>query len=264
MASKHIVLQFNDGISDTTSQVVNEVKILQQLLKDWGVLAGTASIDGKFGNKTLEAVKLFQGKKALKQDGIVGQNTWAALLKVNPSEVQIIARSSNAGGGSGGNGYYDVSKIPSEWEQKASNLVPTLVKAFREQGITNPKVLAYACATICHESSWDPNATNTNDAASKTGYPGAGLAQITWKDNYKAVSDATGIDFVGHPKYMFEPYKSLQAKAAFYKLNKMIAYIEKGDYESAAGIYNAGKASFRSDYTRKVARDTPLWLPVFQ
>ena len=87
MASKHIVLKFNDGISDTTSQVVNEVKILQQFLKDWGVLAASESIDGKFGNKTLEAVKLFQSKKSLQQDGIVGKNTWAALLKLNPSEV---------------------------------------------------------------------------------------------------------------------------------------------------------------------------------
>jgi len=99
MASKHILLQFNDGISDTTSQIVNEVKILQQLLKDWGVLAANESIDGKFGNKTLEAVKLFQSKKALKQDGIVGQNTWAALLKVNPSEVEIISRRSGPGNG---------------------------------------------------------------------------------------------------------------------------------------------------------------------
>ncbi|MEA5537001.1 phage tail tip lysozyme [Crocosphaera sp. XPORK-15E] len=101
MTIPHIVLKFNDGITDTTSQVVNEVKILQKSLKDWGVLAANESIDGKFGNKTLEAVKLFQDKKSLQQDGIVGKNTWAALLKVSPSEIEIIPRSGSGNGGSG-------------------------------------------------------------------------------------------------------------------------------------------------------------------
>ena len=63
---------------------------------------------------------------------------------------------------------------------------------------------------------------------------------------------------------MFDPEKALRAKAAFYKIHGMIPYLEKGDYESAAGIYNAGKASYRSSYTHKVAQDTPKWVRVFQ
>lgn len=35
--------------------------------------------DGKFGAKTEDAVKAFQGSVGLRQDGIVGRNTWAAL-----------------------------------------------------------------------------------------------------------------------------------------------------------------------------------------
>jgi hypothetical protein len=46
-------------------------------------------------------------------------------------------------------------------------------------------------------------------------------------------------------------------------MNGMIPYIERGEYESAAGIYNAGKATFRSPYTLKVAKSTPLWEGVF-
>ncbi|GBF78618.1 peptidoglycan DD-metalloendopeptidase family protein [Aphanothece sacrum] len=109
MTRKHIVLKFNDGITDTTSQVVSEVKILQQVLKDWGVLDPNESIDGKFGNKTLEAVKLFQDKKSLQKDGIVGQNTWAALLKVSPSEIEIIPRSTSSGSGKPTNGVGSIS-----------------------------------------------------------------------------------------------------------------------------------------------------------
>jgi predicted chitinase len=184
--------------------------------------------------------------------------------KLGPGSVKaLIELKKLPGGGDLQPKNLNLDKIPSKWKNAAKPYVPILVKAFQAQGIDNPKVFAYACATICHESSWNPKAKNTTDAAAKSGYPGAGLAQITWKDNYKAVGDATGIDFVNHPEYMFNPAHALQAKAAFYKLHGMIPYIEKNDYESAAGIYNAGKASFRSSYTKKVANDTPWWIPVF-
>ena len=41
----------------------------------------TKKIDGKFGSGTLAAVKAFQTANGLKADGIVGTETWAALLK---------------------------------------------------------------------------------------------------------------------------------------------------------------------------------------
>jgi len=100
MAHKHILLKLNDGINDKTPAVVKEVEILQTVLKDWSEL-DKQDIDGKFGNKTDKAVKDFQGKKSLKVDGIVGKNTWAALLKVNPSEVEIISRPDGGGSGHG-------------------------------------------------------------------------------------------------------------------------------------------------------------------
>ena len=39
------------------------------------------SVDGDFGTKTHNAVVAFQKKKGLTQDGVVGANTWKALLK---------------------------------------------------------------------------------------------------------------------------------------------------------------------------------------
>lgn len=54
------------------------VKALQILLNGLGYSCGTA--DGVFGSKTLTAVKQFQKAKKLTQDGIVGANTWKALL----------------------------------------------------------------------------------------------------------------------------------------------------------------------------------------
>ena len=49
------------------------VKVLQAIL-------GNVTIDGDFGAKTEQAVKAFQKKKGLTQDGIVGPNTWIALI----------------------------------------------------------------------------------------------------------------------------------------------------------------------------------------
>lgn len=160
--------------------------------------------------------------------------------------------------------YFNLAAIPNPWQLASKQHIPTLAKAFKDQGIHDYRVLAYAAATIGRESSWRPTVVNTTDAAAKTGYPGAGLAQVTWKSNYQKVSEMTKIDFVGNPKMMFDPYSSLRAKAAFYQFNNMTPYIQAGDYQSAAGIYNAGNARFRSSYTRNVAADVTIWIPVFK
>ncbi len=53
------------------------VRDLQEHLNRLGYDCGTA--DGKFGNKTVAAVKRFQADHGLDADGVVGRKTWAAL-----------------------------------------------------------------------------------------------------------------------------------------------------------------------------------------
>lgn len=55
----------------------NSVQVLQGRLKEIGYYGG--AIDGEFGPITERGVKLFQKSKGLKDDGIVGVKTWAAL-----------------------------------------------------------------------------------------------------------------------------------------------------------------------------------------
>lgn len=55
-----------------------DVKRLQQILSGGGYNVG--SIDGIFGAQTLAAVKAFQLSKGLLADGVVGPQTWAALM----------------------------------------------------------------------------------------------------------------------------------------------------------------------------------------
>ena len=54
-----------------------EVKQIQQKLKNWGYYNGT--VDGVYGSKTVAAVKKFQQKNGLTADGIAGQKTLKAL-----------------------------------------------------------------------------------------------------------------------------------------------------------------------------------------
>lgn len=110
MKHRHFQLKLNDGITDTTPAIVKDVEILQQVLKDWGVLAANAQRDGKFGKNTEAAVKLFQEKRALEQDGIVGPITWGTLLKLTPSDIEILPRPNPSGSGHPTNG---VGKVTS-------------------------------------------------------------------------------------------------------------------------------------------------------
>jgi peptidoglycan hydrolase-like protein with peptidoglycan-binding domain len=55
------------------------VRRMQQMIKETGV--ATLNEDGNFGPKTEAAVRDFQQRKHLAVDGIVGKQTWTALLQ---------------------------------------------------------------------------------------------------------------------------------------------------------------------------------------
>ena len=157
----------------------------------------------------------------------------------------------------------NLNAVPTRWQSKATPYIDLLVKAFSAEGISNITVYAYACASITYESSWNPSVENRRDRAAQTPYSGKGLAQITLESNYQKISQFTGINFLTNPGLMFNPYYSLRAKAAHFLIHGMIPYIIHGEFEAAAGIYNAGKPNYRSIYTGRVARATLEWLPVF-
>jgi hypothetical protein len=62
------------------------VTLIQQRLKDLGYDPGP--VDGIYGSKTASAVKLFQSRSGLTQDGVVGPQTWNALTSSNAARKQ--------------------------------------------------------------------------------------------------------------------------------------------------------------------------------
>ncbi|MEG1707046.1 MAG: spore cortex-lytic enzyme [Clostridia bacterium] len=71
----------------------SQVRTLQTKLKNWGYYSG--SVDGVFGANTEKAVKSFQKKNGLTQDGIVGNATARAL------GITLSGGTSSSTGGSG-------------------------------------------------------------------------------------------------------------------------------------------------------------------
>ena len=57
-----------------------DVKTLQELLNQLAIVTPALEVDGDFGSKTEAAVKAFQKKYSLKQDGLYGDLTHAALM----------------------------------------------------------------------------------------------------------------------------------------------------------------------------------------
>lgn len=105
----------------------NLVRIVQLALGDYGY---SLTADGAYGSGTLAAVTAFQGSRGLTKDGVVGQNTWAALLKpldTNSSGAMVKALQTDLGidvNGSYGPGT-DAAVIRIQWAtgQTQDNLV---------------------------------------------------------------------------------------------------------------------------------------------
>jgi len=74
----------------STGQAVTE---LQQLLYHWAYYFGP--IDGIFGVQVQNAVKGYQHRVFLKEDGIVGSITWEALYSGAPVNMPIVMKGSS-------------------------------------------------------------------------------------------------------------------------------------------------------------------------
>ncbi len=70
-------LRLGSGHPEIAPYLRSDVQHLQRCLNKWGY---TVSTDGEFGPITDTAVRVFQRRQGLRDDGIVGSRTWTELL----------------------------------------------------------------------------------------------------------------------------------------------------------------------------------------
>ena len=71
-------------------------------------------------------------------------------------------------------------------------------------------------------------------------YRGRGFIQLTFKDNYKAVSKALGVDFVSEPNLLIKPEYLLQVAGWYWKSRNLNAYADQDNLAVISKKINGG------------------------
>lgn len=87
------LIRYSNALSKYGSRG-SEVTTIQTKLKRWGYYFG--NIDGVFGTQTLNAVKYFQRKNGLAEDGIAGTQTLKAMGIMNSSSTSMSTSASSS------------------------------------------------------------------------------------------------------------------------------------------------------------------------
>lgn len=108
------------------------VKELQNLLGYWDIYSG--EIDGNFSSEVEVAVKSYQRRVFLKEDGIVGQLTWQALYSGAPVNMPVLRRGDR---GQAVTTLQSVLKASGEFKQEPTGsfgtITDTAVRAFQKR-----------------------------------------------------------------------------------------------------------------------------------
>ena len=234
----------------------DEVKKLQEKL-------GVEAI-GTFGPKTEAAVKAWQKANGLKDDGIVGDATWAKLFGKSEPTAAVIKEDVVIPSG----GPLKIEKLKGHIPDVVLAQIPDTAKKFN---ITNNLRLAHFLSQCGHESGgfkavsenlnysadglkkifgkYFPgnlnesyakqpekiasrvygNRMGNGDEASKEGYKfrGRGYIQLTGKANYTKFTQFIGEDCVENPDLVATKYP-LASAAFFFDSNKLWAICDKG------------------------------------
>jgi predicted chitinase len=209
------MLRLNDGINFPQSK--NDVEKLQQALG-----FTSTEIDGKLGKDTENAVVAFQKKNGLVADGLVGDNTWSALLKTPVKTAPASSPPSPTVKVGSNTLSIDaiVRSIPFPTIRSfARRSVPLILQECNNSGVANLAQIAYILATAEHEShlgewmeefasGWDYewwSELGNDQAGDGPRFKGRGFVQLTGRSNYTNWKNRLGIDIVSHPEKVMEP-----------------------------------------------------------
>ncbi|MBV5262022.1 hypothetical protein FLX56_26850 [Synechococcus moorigangaii CMS01] len=209
---KYPILHLGDGLA--TPQLHAPVRYVQRLLQRLLSLEDF-TIDGHFGPQTEQAVRRFQLSAELTIDGIVGGQTWMALLnqwvEVYPPLRPLITYGDRL--------VQTLANHP--LQATARKTIPLLLETCQRCGIIELTQVAYILAIACHEGAFGENLTPAaalGDALESRRdlgniqpgdglrYQGRGFVKIVGRLHYTRWSDRLGVNLVDHPAFAAEPH----------------------------------------------------------
>lgn len=137
-----------------------------------------------------------------------------------------------------------VANVPAQAREAARKNIPLIGKALEDEGILDSNVLAYALATIEHETAetFEPlEEYGGRFSARRLGYEGGpafdgkGFIQLTHLRNYKVMGHRIGMgdELVKHPELAGTPEVAAKILAAFFKDNNIANLASTGNFVAA-------------------------------
>lgn len=137
-----------------------------------------------------------------------------------------------------------VAGVPGKGKQAARRNIPLIVEALDKEGILDSNVLAYALATIEHETDETFDAIEEIQGAvnaRRFGYEGGanyfgrGFIQITHLRNYRQIGRRIGLGdkLVKNPDLALDPQIAAKILAAFFKDNNVANLASRGNFVAA-------------------------------
>jgi putative chitinase len=123
----------------------------------------------------------------------------------------------------------------------------TLMKVFKKYFPIPSKANEYAGKPQAIANRVYANRMGNGDEASGMGFKfrGRGYIQLTGKDNYNALSKATGIDFVSNPDLLLQEVNAMIAALWFWKTNGLNALAAKDDLDAVSDKINIGRNTIK-------------------
>lgn len=142
-----------------------------------------------------------------------------------------------------------VAEVPPDAQGAARQNIPLIGKALQNEGILDPNVLAYALATVEHETdgTFRPiDEIQGRLSARRLGYEGGenyfgrGFLQLTHLRNYKVMGERIGMgdSLVKDPTLASTPEVAAKILAAYFKDNNVASLASQGQFIAARQMIN--------------------------
>lgn len=134
--------------------------------------------------------------------------------------------------------------VPRKGREAAKKNIPIIAKALADEGILDSNVLAYALATVEHETDetfrpikeiQGPISARRLGYEGGSNYFGRGFIQITHLRNYRKIGERIGLgeELVKNPDLALDPEISAKILAAFFKDNNVANLASQGYFVAA-------------------------------